>query len=187
MGGSLMIPALTIVAMVVLLVLLFLFMTGREEVEEQSSAAPDDQTQHMSPDALHPSQLVRRIFSREDRDFILRTHSPRLQRIYQRERRKVALHWVHQTSREVSRIMRIHRLSSRQSPDLHVATEANLFFQYFELRLLCGLLVFLIKLVGPHSLADLASYSGDLYYRFGGAVTLATAPIHAASAESSAP
>jgi hypothetical protein len=96
--------------------------------------------------------------------------SPRLLRIYQEERRKVALHWVRRTSREVSKIMLTHRLASRQSDNLDAATEAKLLFQYLRLQFVCGLLVFLIKILGPHALNDLASYAGELYQRLGWAL-----------------
>ncbi len=118
-------------------------------------------------DALPPAELAVRIFSPKDREFIELTRSPRLQRLYLTERRRVAAHWVRQTSREVSRIMRQHRLSSRHSTNLNVAAEARLFFQYLELRLLCGMLFLSIGLFGPHALASLASQAGMLYQRIG--------------------
>ncbi len=118
-------------------------------------------------DALPPAELAVRIFSPRDSEFIALTRSPRLQRLYVTERRRVASHWIRQTSREVSRIMRQHRLSSRLSTNLNVAAEARLFFQYVELRLLCGMLLLSIQLFGPHALASLASQAGMLYQRIG--------------------
>lgn len=78
--------------------------------------------------------------------------------------------WVRQTSREVSTIMRQHRLNSRYSRNMNVANETKLFGQYLELRILCGVLVFLIQLFGPHALADMASYAGKVYEQLGRAM-----------------
>ena len=155
----------TFIVIGMFLILLLLLMTWGEDEEEQTRGEADDGARRKSRDALRPRELVFRIFSREDREFIFRIRSPRLQRMYQKERRKVALHWVRRTSCEVGQIMRTHRLASRQSENLAVATEANLLFQYLRLQFICGLLAFLIGILGPHALHDLAFYAGELYQR----------------------
>jgi hypothetical protein len=174
------------VAVAILLVLFLLLIIRREEVEERESVQADGSTRHDCRDALQHPELVLRIFSREDREFILLMRSPRLQRIYQEERRKVALHWVRRTSREVSGIMRTHRLIARQSRNLDAGAEAKLFFQYLQLRFICGLLVLLIKSFGPHALHDLASYAGELYQLIGRALPDAAVADRVASAGNSA-
>ena len=63
--------------------------------------------------------------------------------------------------------MRAHRLNSRQSQDLEVATEASLLLQYLNLRLVFGLLGLLIRAFGPHALGDLAAHASELYQRIG--------------------
>jgi hypothetical protein len=167
MGGSRMTPIALISIIAVLLLVLMLRRTGQDEAETRSGAE--------SRLGLPGTQIVRRIFCEEDREFISRMHSRRLQRLYQEERRSVALHWVRRTSLEVGRIMRTHRLNSRQSQDLHVAAEAKLFLQYLRLRFLCGLLLFLIYLFGPHAIQHLAFYAGELYQRIGDALPNAAA------------
>jgi hypothetical protein len=181
MGGSPMISTAIFVAVAIFLVLFLLLIMRREEVEEQESVQADGSTQRECRDTLQHPGLAIRIFSREDREFILLMRSPRLQRIYQEERRKVALHWVRQTSREVSRIMRTHGLIARQSRNLDAGAEAKLFFQYLQLRFICGLLVLLIKTFGPHALHDLASYAGELSQLIGRALPDAAAANHVAS------
>jgi hypothetical protein len=150
------------VAVATLLVLFLLLITKRKEVEEQESDQATAATRCECRDVLQRPELVLRIFSREDREFVFQIGSPRLQRIYQEERRKVALHWVRKTSHEVSRIMRTHRLIARLSRNLDVAAEAKLLWQYLELRFICGLLVLLIETLGPHALHDLASCAREL-------------------------
>jgi hypothetical protein len=181
MGGSSMMQGFASVAVAVFLVVLLL-LSGRHEKDEDLTTVPKRNRGRLgSADVLLPAELVLRIFSPKDREFIRLTQSPRLQRLYQEERRKVALHWVRWTSREVSRIMRHHRLNSRYSQNVNVAVEMKLFGKYLELRFLCGVLVFLIQLLGPHALVDLASYTGELYEQLGRAMRDVTAASHVPS------
>jgi hypothetical protein len=114
---------------------------------------------------LPPVELAARIFSQQDKEFIVQIDSPGLQQLYREERRRVALHWVKRTSRQVSQVMRRHRLSSRESANLNAAMETRLFFQYIELRFLCAALLLMIQLLGPHALVNLAAHAGELYQR----------------------
>lgn len=155
---------------VAIFLVLFLLISRNGEAAEQVSAEVPERSPDEHHSNLLPLELVVRIFSKEDREFILQMRSPRLQQLYKVERRKVALHWVRRTSCEVSKIMRTHRLISRQSHDLGAAVEANLLFQYVQLRMLFGLLVLLIQTIGPHALNDLAAHAGELYQRIGRAM-----------------
>jgi hypothetical protein len=162
-----MIPSFAIAAAAVFVLVLLLLRTRGEQVEEREASTPDPQNRFGGACALPPTELVVRIFSPNDREFILLTHSPRLQRLYKEERRKVAIDWVRRISREVGRIMSNHRLRSRQSPNMDVVAETKLFCQYLELRFLCGMLLFLVHLFGPHALLDLASSAGQLFEQLG--------------------
>jgi hypothetical protein len=157
-------PLVALATIVLFLMFLLLVKIWRHEALEGETSY---RREFASGDALPPAELAVRIFSPRDSEFIDLTRSPRLQRLYLAERRRVASHWVRQTSREVSRIMRQHRLSSRHSTNLNVAAEARLFFQYVELRLVCGMLFLSIELFGPHALASLATQAGMLYQRIG--------------------
>jgi hypothetical protein len=156
----------------------------REKAEGQAGSEANDRTRSKCREYLQHPELVARIFSREDREFICLTRSPRLLRIYKEERRNVALHWVQRTSRDIRGIMWTHRLISRQSHNLDVATETKLLFQYLELRVICALLVFLIRISGPHTLHDLASYAVELYQRIGRALPDTAAANRVVSPES---
>ena len=165
MGGSpVMSTSIFLTCGVILVFLLRLLASGRDG-EDQARVAAPERTRRKSGYALQSRELVFRIFSPGDRDFVSSLRSPQLLRMYREERRKVALHWVRRTSREVGEIMRTHRLISRQSHNLNVATEAGLLLQYLELRSLCSLLVLLISIFGPHALNDLATYADGLYHR----------------------
>lgn len=159
------------VLLAIFLVALLVWITSCEGIEQEATGASTSASELDNHQERVRPEFVSRIFSREDREFILHMESPRLKRMYLLERRQVALYWVRRTSRDVCRIMRAHRLVSRQSHNLEVGTEAKLLFQYFRLRFICGLLVVLIKSFGPHVLSDLAAHAGELYQRMGRALS----------------
>lgn len=114
-----------------------------------------------------PQEFVSKIFDTEDLTFISQFKSPQLQEFFRRERNAVALHWVQQTTVAIRGIMRQHLETSRRSKDLHVATEAKIFAQYAQLRILCEVLFISIELVGPQRLRGLALYAQELTQQLG--------------------
>jgi hypothetical protein len=164
-------PTPLLIAIALFLTALLLWITREKENEELSEDGSSDSVEMRFPDGARRAEIVSRVFSSQDEKFISHLDSPRLRRMYQQERRRVALHWVLRTSRDVTRIMSAHRLASRQIQDLDVRTETKLFFQYLRLRLTCALLVLLIKLFGPHFLSDLASHASELYRGIGRVLT----------------
>ena len=162
--------AILLLSFGVVLLVLLLLIAKRGEVEVSGYGETGDRAERR-PGAAFPSpELVLRIFSAKDRKFVVALGSRRLERMFEAERRKVALHWVRQVSRETKEIMRVHRLASRWHHDLNAAAEAELTLDYLRLRLVCALLGLLISAFGPHSLDQLAGYAGTLYGRIDSAI-----------------
>ena len=159
-----------LVIFAIVLCVLPLIVERQGEVDVSGCTERNDSEQRARSEAAPPFALLPRIFSGEDRKFILALRSERLERLFRAERRKVALQWVWQTSRETQEVMRVHRLASRWRHDLNAATEAKLTFDYLLLRLVCGLLSLLIGIFGPQSFAQLAGYAGRLCERIDGAL-----------------
>jgi hypothetical protein len=103
------------------------------------------------------TQCITRIFSPEDQRFIKRQGSPRLLQIYRAERTRVALYWVRMVSAEVGQTMRQHRMAAGAKQNLQVRRELALIVRYVEFRMLCSLLVFSIRVFGPHALGNVAA------------------------------
>jgi hypothetical protein len=142
-------------------VLILVALTRGDRGRETASVKGTRNSAHQNPAESVPCpQLVRQIFSPEDSDFISKLHSQHLSRVYERERRAVALFWVQQVSREGSRIMREHRLASRRAEHLQPSVESILILHYVDLQLTCGCLMFLIWTFGPHPFASLARHAG---------------------------
>jgi hypothetical protein len=168
-----MMPIALLIALTFVLAISLLWRARDREWEAETGGLVDPCPVNES-ERIRREELVGRIFSREDREFIRRTGSVRLQQLYRKERQQLALGWVRTTSRDITKIMRAHRLRSRHSPNLDAGAEAKLMFEYLRLRLLCALLALLIRVFGPHVLGDLAAYANELYQGVGRAASLTT-------------
>jgi len=116
--------------------------------------------------SLCPPEFAARIFSPADWTFVSGEKSPDVVRLFRHERRVVALVWVHQTKSAIHRIMREHTRVTRQSHDLHLATEARLVLYYVQLVAICDLLILAIQSAGPTRVGSLATYAAALSQRF---------------------
>ena len=114
-----------------------------------------------------PPEFVSQIFSGQDLAFISHLESPELKNQFLCERRAVALFWVKQTTAAIRRIMRHHLQASRVSEDIEFSTEAKIFLQYAQVRLICGALFLLIGLLGPQRLRGMALRANRLTQRIG--------------------
>ena len=117
---------------------------------------------HSEEFGVCPHEFVARIFSPEDGQFISQTHAPYLKRLFLHERKRVALLWVRQTSRDIQQVMRNHTDTAKQAADIRFRTELSLFLTYVELRLMCETLSLLITTVGPPRLERIAASVHEL-------------------------
>ncbi len=159
------VPTAILLGILLLLLLLLLAARGSTAARELSSAPDlpllDDEA---GLDAC-PAEFVARIFSSDDWEFVSGIRSRQLQGLFRRERKLVALVWVDQTSKAIRRVMREHTEATRQSHDLHFATETKLALQYAELMFICGVLFLAIQAAGPQRVRGLALYAGTLSQR----------------------
>jgi hypothetical protein len=112
-----------------------------------------------------PAELVNRIFSGEDWEFVRGLKARGIERLFEQERKKVALVWVCQISAMVRKVMREHAQAARQSKNLRISTEINIFAQFLVLMAVCGILSAAIQLAGPLWLGGLAHFAQRLSQR----------------------
>ena len=112
-----------------------------------------------------PAELVDRVFSRTDWDFVCGLKARGIARLFQQERKKVALAWVGQTSALIRRVINEHARAARQSKNLEIATEINIVTQFLVLMAVCGILSAAIQIAGPMSLGGLAHFAQQLSQR----------------------
>jgi len=151
----------------VLLLVLLSMLGATWNLDDDSTDDGVDELKRLCGSGAQTAACVQRIFSPDDRDFVHKQGSARLKQIYRAERTRVALYWVKRASSDVSHIMREHRLAARESRNLEVAREIGLTVRYAEFRILCGMLVLSIRLLGPHALKDLATYALDVSQAIG--------------------
>jgi len=159
------IPTAVLLGSVLLVLLLLLGARGSAAAREMASRLDVSVLDDEGGFDRCPPEFVTRIFAPDDWEFVRDTKSRELQRLFRRERKQVALVWVHQTSTAIRRIMREHTEITRQSRDLHFATETKLILLYGELRLICGMLLLAIQSAGPERVGGLAVYADTLAQR----------------------
>ena len=123
---------------------------------------PDEFLDESSGSEACPTEILERIFSSEDQEFIHALKSRSLEQLFDKQRSAVALLWVRQTASGIHQVMREHVEAARRTADLHVATEIGLFLRYSQLMLICGALIALIRLAGPLWVRGLAGYAQRL-------------------------
>ena len=170
-----MIEILVFAGIPVLLLVLLSMLGATWNLDEDPSEDRTDDLRRPCPADPQTAACIQRIFSSEDRDFVEKQGSTRLRQVYRAERTHVALYWVKRASSDVAQIMRDHRLGARESQNLEVAREVGLTLRYAEFRILCGMLVLLIRLFGPHALKDMATYTLDVSQSIGRVLEEATA------------
>lgn len=109
-----------------------------------------------------PKEFVSRVFSLGDREFVYGLNSRGVERLFELERKKVALVWVRQTSALVHKAVREHADAARQSRNLEFFREINILAQFLILILSCRFLSIAIHIAGPVRLGGMAQFAQRL-------------------------
>jgi hypothetical protein len=154
----------SLIAGVALLLLLMMVATKRWRASQDLDELPLARCEEDISEQC-PEELVARIFSRADWYFVRGVRCRGIERLYQRERRRVALVWVGQISAMIRRVMRGHAEAARQSKNLQVSMEMNIFTQYLVLMAVCAILSMAIQIAGPLWLGGFAHFAQKLSLR----------------------
>jgi hypothetical protein len=100
---------------------------------------------------LLPSDLVERIFAREDLEYVLSAARPDVQSLFLLDRKKIALAWVGRVRSAVFELMRFHRGHARLHARLNFSTEIRLALNFAGLLTACRLLQITFYLRGPYA------------------------------------
>lgn len=112
-----------------------------------------------------PEEVVERVFSRSDWEFVRGLKAQGIERLFRQKRKTIALVWVGQTSALMQRVIGEHARAARQSKDLKISTEINIVAQFVVLMAVCGILSAAIQIAGPMSLGGLAHFAQKLAQR----------------------
>lgn len=108
---------------------------------------------------LLPPWSVERVFSSQDHDFILSETSPQIRRLFEQERKNVALLWLHHTRKQVARLMDFHLEAARQNVELKETSEVRVALDYALFLLVYYSLCAIFRLWGPFRVRRLADYA----------------------------
>ena len=102
------------------------------------------------------------IFSQRDWEFIRREGDGELEKLFLRERRELASHWLAETTENIAAIRRHHLQASRTRQDLDVNKEMKLLGHFCYLTAMCELLAVGIKVMHPMTPGRLARHVQQL-------------------------
>lgn len=95
--------------------------------------------------------LVARIFSREDMDYVLSLRSPPVEMVFLTQRKRIALMWVERIQAQVRHLRHLHLGSARFYARLEFKTELSLAWNFTILLVSCRALQFAINIGGPYA------------------------------------
>jgi hypothetical protein len=99
---------------------------------------------------LLPTELVNRLFAKEDWDYV-RAESPRpVQELFMDERKEVALLWLGQVCEQIGSLRRFHRGAARHCAKLDPRVEVQLALSFAGLTTACRALQVLVYVGGPY-------------------------------------
>lgn len=105
---------------------------------------------------LLPSELVERIFSKQDLAYVAACGSTPIQQLFLAERKRIALSWVSKIHRQIICLQDFHRWQSRHFARLNPAREIVLAMEFASLRIECRALSFLLAIRGPYGATRIA-------------------------------
>ena len=164
--GALMIDFLGLIAGVLLVVILMAVATkgwmGSRQLPDVAFGPSEGE-----PAEPCPKEFVSRVFSRGDWEFVHGLKSHGMERLFEQERKKIALIWVRQTSALIRKAVREHADAARQSKSLDFLRELNILAQFLILILSCWIMSMAIHAAGPLRLGGLADFAQRLSQQVG--------------------
>lgn len=100
---------------------------------------------------LLPQEVVARIFSRDDLDYVLSAAPDDVVRLFKQQRKWIALTWVDRVRSQLVRLKRFHLGRSRSYAHLRPKAEIALTIDFATLLFACRALRILVFLRGPYA------------------------------------
>jgi hypothetical protein len=101
---------------------------------------------------------VKRIFAKEDMEFIARVGTPNVRRFFLKERNRLAIQWLRATQKQVARFMDLHLKLASYTYEPSPRMEFSLTVKYLFFIFSSNALLFLIWLRGPFEAVAIVSY-----------------------------
>ncbi|HEV2618295.1 MAG TPA: hypothetical protein VGU63_16980 [Candidatus Acidoferrales bacterium] len=128
---------------------------GSSAVDEELSPIGGSQALHLD---LPSAELIERILDPRDLDFVSKESTRETVRLFERERRALAISWLQQTRRQVVRLMRYHVGAVRQNANFRPAPEIKLALHYVRFLIAYELVRALFYAQSPFQVRPLVAY-----------------------------
>ena len=144
---------------------LILFLCIRVIVQSNDSRAVTiqdfSQAQNMLDSVILERSLTSRIFETDDAAFVSRVATPRVQALFEKERKTLAVKWIRKTQKKLARLMDVHlRLASyTYNPSSRYEFALGAKYLVFLFVSYSALLMVLIE--GPYETARMIAYAID--------------------------
>jgi hypothetical protein len=147
---------------VALLFMLGMFLARPKKAEQGAQALLDARNALQSlQDGLLPSEMVGRLFSSEDLEFVNEVGAAPVRELFLGLRKRIALHWVQQVRWEVIRLKEFHFGRSRHYARLNLSTEISLALSFGVLLAECRALQLMIYSAGPYAAPRLLGWTAS--------------------------
>jgi hypothetical protein len=147
---------------VALLFLLGKFLARPKRAEGGAQAVLEARSALVSlQDGLLPSEMVERLFSSEDLEFVNEVGAAPVRELFLGLRKRIALNWVQQVRWEVIRLKEFHFGHSRHYARLNLSTEISLALSFLVLLAECRALQIMIYSAGPYAATRLLGWTAS--------------------------
>lgn len=100
---------------------------------------------------LLPPPVLKRIFAKDDYEYVVSARDAALTRLFVAERKTIALCWVREIRERIVSLQEFHRGSARFYSRLSLHTEMRLAFDFFILLCACRVLQVALHVRGPYA------------------------------------
>jgi len=101
---------------------------------------------------------IKRIFSVEDAEYVARSGTPDVQRLFFGERRKLALQWLRRTQQQIAQLIDFHLRLASYTYDPSPGFELMLTAKYLTFVVVSSIALALLWLLGPFKATHIISY-----------------------------
>jgi nucleotide-binding universal stress UspA family protein len=99
--------------------------------------------------AFAEADVMRRILSTEDIRFISEAASPEAQKLFHKERKKLAIRWIRRTQQQISELMKLHLMLASYATESNNNLDIGLSIRYAAFNAISTVVLVVIWLAGP--------------------------------------
>jgi hypothetical protein len=102
---------------------------------------------------------IKRIFAKEDEEFMSRTGPPDVQRFFLKERKGLAIQWLRMTQKQVAHLMDLHLKLASYTYEPSPKFEFNLTVNYLSFILVSNVVLVFLWMRGPFEAVRIVAYT----------------------------